>query len=312
MTECDRIIKDKILPESFFKAETICDFFVDERRKKLWALNIDLLLEVGRVCRKYNLNYYLIGGALIGAVRHHGFIPWDDDIDIAMPRKDYEIFLQHFDEFKSPYFLQTPYTDDGYFFAHARLRNSNTTFIQRPFCYCNYNMGVFVDILPLDNFQETDEGETLFHELERNIIQNSTAMKLSNAKPNAKDIERIKKYEYQNPFEVFETIQKIGKSFSDRETDDYCLTCGVVYGFHKSLFEKKAFEKTKYVEFEGVEVPIPSGYDSILTRIFGDYMEFPPFENRGGWHGATFIDVDTNYLDSKKSIEYKKWLELPY
>ena len=90
MTECERIIKEGILPETFIKPETICDFYVDEMRKKIWAIEIDLYLELEKVCKKHNLRFYAIGGSILGAVRHNGFIPWDDDMDVCMPREDYE------------------------------------------------------------------------------------------------------------------------------------------------------------------------------------------------------------------------------
>lgn len=90
MTECERIIKDGILPKSFFLPETICDFHVDEKRKKMWAIGIDMLVKFDEVCRKHELRYSLAFGSLLGVVRHKGFIPWDDDIDVVMPREDYE------------------------------------------------------------------------------------------------------------------------------------------------------------------------------------------------------------------------------
>lgn len=93
MTECERIIKEGILPASFFEEETICDFLVTKERKKIWAVLLDMLIQVDRICRKHNLKYFMAFGSLLGVVRHNGFIPWDDDIDICMPRDDYEKFI---------------------------------------------------------------------------------------------------------------------------------------------------------------------------------------------------------------------------
>ena len=86
MNEIERIIKDGILPESFFKEEVICNFKVDIARKKLWAVSLDLLFKFDEICRKHQIRYAIAYGTLLGQVRHHGFIPWDDDIDLFMIR----------------------------------------------------------------------------------------------------------------------------------------------------------------------------------------------------------------------------------
>ena len=96
--------------------------------KKLWALQIDLVKQIEAVCKRHNLTYFVIGGALIGAVRHKGCIPWDDDIDVALKRKDYDIFVEKAqEELKEPYFLQTPISDPSFFRPFAIIRNSNGT-----------------------------------------------------------------------------------------------------------------------------------------------------------------------------------------
>ena len=168
MTECERIIKQGLLPEDFFEEETRCDFIVTKERKKIWAVEIDLLLEFERVCKKHNLRFFLFWGSLLGAVRHGGFVPWDDDTDVVMPRADYEKLLLLQEEFTHPYFLQTPYTDNGYFYAHAKLRNSNTTAWDRPFAYQGTNFGIFLDILPLDSV-ELDGGKERFDRINKLI-----------------------------------------------------------------------------------------------------------------------------------------------
>ena len=129
MTECERIIAAGILPESFFREEVRCDYLVTEEYKKIWAVEIDLLLKLDSICRKHGLRYFLMYGSLLGAVRHGGFVPWDDDLDVIMPRDDYEKLQSLASEFEHPYFLQNPYTDSESFFSNTRLRNSNTYWI---------------------------------------------------------------------------------------------------------------------------------------------------------------------------------------
>lgn len=141
MTECERFVKDGLFTPDFFRPEVRCDFLVDENRKKIWAIELDLLIKFDAVCKKHNLKYFLMYGSLLGAVRHKGFIPWDDVLDVAMPKEDYEKFLTLANEFDHPYFLQTPYTDNGYFFSFAKLINDNTSAISKMFAFQNFHKG---------------------------------------------------------------------------------------------------------------------------------------------------------------------------
>ena len=124
MTECERIVKSGFTSEKYLQPETRNGFYVDTTRKKVWLIALDLLHQFDSICQKYSLRYYLMFGSLLGAVRHNGFIPWDDDVDVAMPREDYEKIMKLKNEFKHPYFLQNPYSDNGYYQSFMKLRNS--------------------------------------------------------------------------------------------------------------------------------------------------------------------------------------------
>lgn len=126
-TECERIKSQNILPEKFWNAEVRCGYFISEEMKKVWAIELDLYLEFKRICEKHNLDFFTDGGTTLGAIRHGGFIPWDDDFDICMPRKSYEKLKLFADEFEKTYFLQSPETDPLYGYSFLKLRNSNTT-----------------------------------------------------------------------------------------------------------------------------------------------------------------------------------------
>ena len=153
MTEIERIIKKGVITKDFLKEEVRNDFRVTTERKKLWAILLDLTLEFDRVCKKHGLTYFLWSGSMLGAVRHNGFIPWDDDIDVIMPRKDYERFLLLGDEFKDPYFFQTPYTDPECCYSFVKIRNCLTTGVVDLFKYQNFNHGIWLSIMPLDNWK---------------------------------------------------------------------------------------------------------------------------------------------------------------
>ena len=139
------------LPNDFLEEEYRDGFLVSSQMKKVWAVELDLLAEFDRVCKKYNISYSLDSGSLLGAIRHKGFIPWDDDIDIIITRPNYnkllDIVLKN-NEFKEPYFFQCAYTDKNYIRGHAQLRNSDTTGILKSEvnCDCVFNQGIFIDI----------------------------------------------------------------------------------------------------------------------------------------------------------------------
>ncbi len=144
-------------------AEEICGFYVNEKMKLVWKTELELLKKFISVCEKYNLKYYMAGGSLLGAIRHSGFIPWDDDIDIDMPRDDYNKLLEIAKyEFTDPIFFQTTYTEQNYVRPHAQIRNSNTTAIVSHEKGLYFNQGIFIDIFPLDSVP-TNKIKRYFH-----------------------------------------------------------------------------------------------------------------------------------------------------
>jgi len=132
--------------------ELICDYEVSEKMKKVWNVELNNLVEFQRICKKLGLTYYAICGTLLGAIRHKGFIPWDDDIDVGMPRKDYELFLELAPkEIKPPFFLQTYKSERCFSSDLARLRNSNSTGYTLWQAFNRTNKGIFIDIFPIDH-----------------------------------------------------------------------------------------------------------------------------------------------------------------
>lgn len=301
MTEVERIVKEGVLPNSFFKPETICDFYVDENRKKIWAILIDLLAQFDKVCRKHGLKYYMAFGSLIGIIRHNGFIPWDDDIDVCMPRKDYDKLMSLSEEFNHPYFLQIPGKDHEYYFSFAKLRNSNTSGISKAFRYEHFNQGLMLDIFPLDNYCE-ENGPSNFEKIKALIDELSTNMRRNNKYPTKSDIERMAKYPERDSAVVFNEMDQIARSSNCIETDKMILAVSVISPYYKLTLDKQDIAEYKYVDFYGLQVPIPVGYDHILRTTYGDYMQFPPVEKRGTWHDSAIFDPDVPYLEKLKEI----------
>lgn len=302
MTECERIIKKGIIKESFLESETRNDFYVDENRKKLWMISLDLLLEFDRFCRSHDIQYYLAYGTLLGAIRHKGFIPWDDDVDVYVLRKDFEKLPLLQKEFEFPYFLETPYNDPGYLYSPTRIRNSNTTALVELFKYAGFNQGIWLSIFPIDNWI-MEGGEEKYEQINGLLLDCSTCMRMSNPHLDEISIERVKNYKGLSGIESYEKVHAIASQYKDIKTDKVANMVCTTYPYHNLVYQVDAFRSVVYKEFEGFELPVPVGYDHILKTLYGDYMQFPPVEKRGTWHYGVYSDPDKPYSEYLKDLD---------
>lgn len=296
MTEVERIIKLGLFTKDFFTEEIICDYKVTAEMKKLWAIQIDLYLEFARVCDKNGLRYFAMFGTALGAVRHNGFIPWDDDIDVVMPREDYmKLCNIYAREFIAPYFLQTPQTDPGYYVSFAKLRNSNTALISMPYKNSKFNQGVQIDIFPLD-FCDPLKAEEMHNEINEHIMKCSSFMKKgSENELNEHQLANFNKYQTLTPLDEVNKVHELAMSC---KSHDYVgVPCLTLYKSSKLIWPANCFDKIKYHKFENIKVALPSGIDEILTILYGDYMKFPSVDQRGTWHSSCVIDLDHSYKD---------------
>lgn len=301
MTEIERIIAKGVVPESFLKEEVRSEFVVDSKRKKIWAVQLDLLLEFDKVCKAHGLKYFLMFGTLLGAVRHKGFIPWDDDVDVGMLREDYEKLLKLGDEFAQPLFLQTPESDPGCFISYARLRNSNTTAVSRLFAYQKMNHGIFMDIFPLDNLT-LEEGTERFDKIRELNIDNGTFMRMTNPNLDEKNLQRVAAYKSagKNPQATYAEIQKVATSKNSLRTDYVSNLVCTISPLHQKTWKREDFEQCVMLPVEHLEFPAPKGYDRILSTSYGNYMELPPVEKRGVQHEHYDFDAEKPFSEYVK------------
>lgn len=297
MTECERIIRKGIISPDFLQQEIRNGFLVDTNRKKLWMVILDLLLEFDAFCKGHSLTYYLTYGSMLGAVRHKGFIPWDDDIDLVMPRVDYEKFLEHGHELnKEPYYFQVPGQDGDYFYTFAKIRNTNTTGIVEMFKYARFNHGIWLSVFPLDEW-DLNGGEGKYARIKTLTMELSTYMRKDNPNLSEKDKIRVANYCGRNPYDIYNEIDKLAKSGNGVKTD-YCAIAIITQGkYNEKLLLKEDFKAAVPCQVEGFDIPIPSGYDHLLSTWYGDYMQLPPIEHRGDWHSGTIFDADKPYVD---------------
>lgn len=294
MTEPERIISQGILPSHFLEEEVRCEFTVTPTIKKIWAIELEMMLEFDRVCKKHHLKYFLMYGTLLGAIRHKGFIPWDDDVDVGMPREDYEKLLTLKDEFKQPLFLQNHITDPEYCSSYTRIRNTNTTAISKMLKYQKMNHGIFLDVFPFDNtpgIEKEDRHEPI------DILnrENGTFMKLKNPELDEKNRLRVQNYSGRNPTDTLKEIDEIATRYNGTETEYVCSIVNTMGKF--DFFKRSDAYNTILWDYEGFKFPIPAGYDAVLKEVFGDYMQMPPVEKRGIQHSHYIFDPDKSYQE---------------
>ena len=293
------------LPDDFFKGEERCGYFVSSEMKKVWAVELDLLLEFNRVCKELNLTYFLDSGTLLGAVRENGFIPWDDDIDVVMLRKDYDILCDQGNRyFSAPYFFQCAKTDVKYFRGHAQLRNSYTTAIlKNEGKMVPFNQGIFIDIFVLDGL--IDDDDLLKQQIDEmnkiSIVLRKISIVYSekNLKKKKKKIRSfILEKKYGSFKDLYSMYELVAKRYSASSYCDKLM-------FRKSIkkvkkLKKSWFSKAEYIEFEGFLFPVPNEYDNILRAYFGDSYMVP--QQVSTMHGDVVWDVECPYDEVLKKL----------
>lgn len=285
------------------KEEIKCDFLITEKRKKIWKIELELLSKLIEVCEKYHLKYFLIGGSMIGAVRHQGFIPWDDDIDVALFRKDYEKLLEVAPkEFPKDMFFQTPYTD-SLFRGHAQLRKENTTAILKNDIKYSYHQGIFIDIFPYDEYPK-GKIKKYIQQKRLNILsrimsnyyvpEHSTILGEIMYKCCSKPL--IKLFGIKK---IYKHYEKICAKYNGKGTTFSNLS--FIYGPEKYMSTKEEMSKFITVPFENLQVVIPESYDILLKRAYGNYMVC---EKVSSTHGDVFFSSEKSYKEFIK--EYKE------
>lgn len=302
------------LPDGFLEEEVRCGYTVTAETKKLWAVELDLLNELDKVCKAHNIKYYANAGTLLGAVRHKGFIPWDDDIDIMMPRKDYEKLCKHYKEFSSPYFFQTEYTDPGSLRGHAQLRNSKTTGILKSELNAGFtfNQGIFIDIFPLDNLPDNKKEKRKFI---KKVLRMQKLTKLFRNVPAKKGYGRnklkiaIKKIiapfllitnkAFKVDHKLYKKYEKLMQKYNGIKTKEVGLM-NFLYVLGRNEWNRSLFENDPIImNFEMLKMPVPSGYDKMLTKTYGEWREYQIGSTQ---HGGMFVDTDNCY---KKYLKKK-------
>ena len=269
---------------------------------------INLFRKFIQICEINNLRYYCIGGTLLGSIRHQGMIPWDDDIDVLMPREDYDRFLNlDFTELKGVEVI-TMHNNPHYYLPFSKFCDSSTTILE----YDNIPaiLGSFIDIFPLDGAQ-SDQGELANDLLQFRRLANKLFVESKYFNDNIKALfKRLFNFQLRTAWNeltlsfskkskrdaIVQSLENVMRRY-DYNTSSFVGNYGGMWGI-KEFWDKKNFDSYQLQNFEGLQVRIPVGYDEILRKMYGNYMELPPVEKRVSHHNVAYKN-----LEERKSLE---------
>lgn len=252
----------------------------DKTLKKLHETLIELLDEFVRICKKHNLKYTLVAGSVLGAVRHSGFIPWDDDIDVGMLRSDYEKFIKIArSELNKKYYLDCFEYNQDYHLSFAKIKKNKTVFDEEASHHMNNHKGIFIDIFPIDN---------VYDNVKRSYINAALIKIIHQAVCVKKKIYSLKDCRHKimsGVFTIFSHcfLMKLEKKIcmSNKDNNSKYVACFLgVYPFKNEVNERSDFFPTKDMLFEKKKYSVLNNTDKYLSGIYGDYMKLPPKEKR--------------------------------
>lgn len=287
---------------------------VTQEQQPHWnAIITDVLREFIDICKKNNLTYYCCGGTAIGAIRHHGMIPWDDDIDVFMPRPDYDRFINIATSTDlGKYEIVTPHTHKDYPLYFAKLCNRQTTLQELADTPCIY--GLYIDIFPIDG--APDDYESAYKLIKKYIKTKNKLSAISShntfwtyisllAQPHewGRFVRKTIAFFFRRHYRqmILNRMNKMMYKYNYDSSKLVAVYCGS-YGI-KEVFPKSWLNGTVQFQYEGLTVDLPIGYDEYLRQYYGDYMQLPPEEKRITHHQKAYFNLEAREADE---IVFKK------
>ncbi len=245
-----------------------------------------ILKEIDRICRTHDIQYYIVGGTLLGAVRHGGFIPWDDDIDIAMYRRDYKRFKKICkSELDAHFFLQDTHTDPGYNQLMPKIRKNGTLLESSQTVGVKMHKGVFVDIFMLDYVKKPTKIVKIKHDVYWKLL-NLYMRKQSH------NIESAIKRKIVDLIPAKWIVMVSSFVVSGKKRRNFTVNYTSRYGVQNQTFPSDYYGRGVEIQFDGMTVIAPCQYRKILEKIYGNFMVLPPEEKRGIHHKICDFRID--------------------
>lgn len=265
--------------------------YTDEELKKIQKLELGCLKAIIDVCQKIGVEYFLIGGSALGAVRHGGFIPWDDDIDIGMTRENYSKFIDMAPQYlPENYHLQSPYSGDNNPYYYSKIRIDGTQFVE----YCNrkvnMHQGVYVDVFPFDEVPNNDDENRIQFETFQKLIRKFSLRQSPDVSSEPKSVEEKVRSVFRKFLHRLYRLKNYEKLLNDLNdivtkyngTGQEAIACLNFPNRKKEYIKKTDLYPLKDIFFEDITVKIPNNYDTYLRTHYDDYMKLPPENQRYG------------------------------
>lgn len=262
----------------------------------LQIVELDLFKVFKETCEKLGLNYFLVCGSALGAARHGGFIPWDDDMDVGMYREDYNKFMELAPALlPKGIFLQNYKTDPVYPNVFAKLRNSNTTYIEKSIRHLKINHGVYIDIFPLDGYPDSG-----LEQKRLELFKSLYWRMLISAYPMPKTLKGKLSTLVFRMFGCHKRTAKIRIKY-EALLSKYPVKGSALICNHSTWYGKRDYISAEYygkgsdAVYEGVKVRVPEDCDAYLTALYGDWRTPPPVEKQKGHHYYEICDTEKPY-----------------
>ena len=315
-------------PREFFLDEVREGFFIPAMMKRAWAAELEILVEIDRICEKYKLRYFIDYGNLLGAIRHKGFIPWDDDIDIMMMRKDYEIFAEVANaELPKELVFRSPEDDSGNYELFSSVQHRamliSTDAIGK---YHNYLYGAGVDIFPYDYLAKDPNKEKLREDILKSlcILASFPSIEGENHAVLQEEAKKVKKHygiDLSHSSDYRKTVLNLlNDCFTEFNQESgtkiaYLLDLVLYKEQGKGIFEEQWYSEQSYLDFEFLALPVPKDYRKVISEKYDHYEQikkaggahdYPLYRKmeaayRDGIGGKLFYEYSINKNDLKKS-----------
>lgn len=258
--------------------------------KKIQEYEIEILKEIDRICQKYNIKYSIAFGTMLGQVRHNGFIPWDDDVDIFMLRDDYDKFKEICKkELNDKFFYQSHETDKEYYYLYDKIRYNNTIFKETFVSQYNIHHGIFLDIFPIDKVSNHMLPRIFQHckfQIYR-VILDSKYMNINARHGLKKVISKIIRFLFKfcSLEKLYNKAIKICiKKNNKQSCNKYVRNFNESFSSYKWFYEVSKFQEINRVSFENIKVNCLNDTDYFLKKLYRNYMELPPVDKRKTVH----------------------------